>query len=245
MQTCRLYIQQPLATEREITLGDEQSHYLHHVMRLRSGTHVILFDGKGGEHEAIIHRLGKSGTVCHIGKHIPVSREIPCKTHIIQAACRGEKIEVILQKGTELGATSFQIVRTERSALKLTGNKLETRLKRWRKIIIEAAEQSGRTRIPSLYWRHTLTEIHLTSQSYAMHPLAAQTWTQARKCISQANEIDFVIGPEGGLSKHDLDVLSEMGCHALIFGPRIMRTETAAPALLAAIQAIQQEAVCA
>jgi len=244
MQTCRLYIQQPLTTEREIILDDEQGHYLHHVMRLRSGDPVILFDGKGGEHEAIIHRLGKDGATCHIGKHIPVNREIPCKTHIIQAACRSEKVEVILQKGTELGAASFQIVRTERSALKLTGSKLETRLKRWRKIIIEAAEQSGRTRIPSLHWRHSLAEIHFTGHSYAMHPLAAQTWTQARKHISQADEIDFVIGPEGGFSKRDLDALTEMGCHSLAFGRCIMRTETAAPALLAAIQAIQQETVC-
>jgi len=244
MQTCRLYIQQPLATEREIMLADEQGHYLHHVMRLRSGGPLILFDGKGGEYEAIIHQLGKSGAVCHIGKHIPVNRELSCKTHIIQAACRGEKIEAILQKGTELGAASFQIVRTERSALKLTGNKLEARLTRWRKIIIEAAEQSGRTRIPSLHWRHALAEIHFTSQRYAMHPLATQTWAQARKHISQANEIDFVIGPEGGLSKRDLDALTGMGCHTLVFGPCIMRTETAAPALLAAIQAIQQGTAC-
>ncbi|GMR00492.1 MAG: 16S rRNA (uracil(1498)-N(3))-methyltransferase [Zetaproteobacteria bacterium] len=245
MLTCRLYIQPPLTTEREITLDDEQGHYLRHVMRLRSGDPVILFDGKGGEYEAIIHRLEKSGTVCHIGKHIPVNREMSCKTHIIQAACRSEKIEVILQKGTELGAASFQIVRTERSALKLIGNKLEARLKRWRKIIIEAAEQSGRTRIPLLHWRNTLAEVHFTDHSYAMHPLAAQTWTQARQRLSQAGEIDFIIGPEGGLSKRDLDTLTEIGCHSLAFGPCIMRTETAAPALLAAIQAIQQESVCA
>jgi len=244
MLICRLYIQPPLTTEREITLDDEQGHYLRHVMRLRSGDPVILFDGKGGEHEAIIQHLGKSGAVCHIGKHIPVNREMSCKTHIIQAACRSEKIEVILQKGTELGATDFQIVRTERSALKLTGNKLEARLKRWQKIIIEAAEQSGRTRIPSLHWCHTLAEIYFTGHSYAMHPLATQTWAQARKDISQVDEIDFVVGPEGGFSKRDLDILTEMGCRALVFGPRIMRTETAAPALLAAIQAIQQETVC-
>jgi len=243
MLTCRLYIHPPLTTEREITLDDEQGHYLRHVMRLRNGDPVILFDGKGGEHEAIIHRLEKSGTVCHVGKYIPVNREISCKTHIIQAACRSEKIEVILQKGTELGAASFQIVRTERSALKLTGSKLEARLKRWQKIIIEAAEQSGRTRIPSLHWRHSLAEIHFAGHSYAMHPFAAQAWTQARKHISQIDEIDLVIGPEGGFSKRDLDMLTETGCHSLAFGPCIMRTETAAPALLAAIQAIQQDAV--
>jgi len=241
MRTYRLYIQSPLDTEQDITLADEQAHYLHHVMRLQNGDPVILFNGEGGEYEAVIHGLGNTGALCRIGKYISIDREMSCKIHIIQAACRSEKIESLLQKGTELGAASFQIVRTERSALKLTGNKLETRLKRWQRIIIEAAEQSGRTRIPSLHWRHSLTDVRFTGQSYAMHPLAAHTWAQARNRMAQADEINFVIGPEGGLSKRDLDVLTEMGCETMAFGRRIMRTETAAPALLAAMQSIQPD----
>jgi len=241
MQICRLYVQSPLNTGQEINLTDEQGHYLSHVMRLQDGNPVILFNGEGGEYSAVIHRIGKSETVCYIEKFTPIDREIPCKTHIIQAACRSEKIEAILQKGTELGASSFQIVRTERSALKLAGNKLNTRLKRWRKIIIEAAEQSGRTYIPSLHWRPAWKDVHFAGQSYAMHPLAAHTWAQSRYHIAQADEISFVIGPEGGLSSHDLNTLTEMGCATLVFGPRIMRTETAAPALLAAMQAMQQD----
>jgi len=224
----------------DIHLADEQSHYLRHVMRVQCGNPVILFNGEGGEYEATIHRPGKSETVCHIEQFIPADREMPCKAHMIQAACRSEKIETILQKGTELGAASFQIVRTERSTLRLAGSKLERRLNRWKKIIIEAAEQSGRTRIPSLNWRDSLKDIHFTGQSYAMHPLTAQTWAQARNRIAQAEVIDFVIGPEGGFSEGDLNTLATMKCSTLTFGPRIMRTETAAPALLAAIYAIQQ-----
>ncbi len=126
--------------------SDEQDHYLNHVMRLQNGDPVILFNGEGGEYNAVIHRPVKSEAVCHIEKHIPIDREMACKTHIIQAAFRNEKIEILLQKGTELGASSFQIVRTARSTLRLADNKLEARLKRWRKTIIEAVEQSGRTR---------------------------------------------------------------------------------------------------
>jgi len=241
MQRCRLYIQSTLDTGQEITLPDEQGHYLCHVMRLKSGDSVILFNGRGGEYKACIHDFAQSGVVCHIEEYIPITREMPCDTHIIQAACRSDKVEIVLQKGTELGAASFQIVRTERSTLRLPGNKLDTRLKRWEKIILEAAEQSGRTRIPSLHWHQSLADIHLSGLSYAMYPRAAQTWAQARKRMTQADEIDFLIGPEGGLSKCDLDVLTASGCNTLAFGPRIMRTETAAPALLAAIQAIQQD----
>jgi len=241
MQTCRLYVRSPLDSGREITLADEQGHYLRHVMRLQNGNSVILFNGRGGEYKACIHDFAQSGVVCHIEEYIPANREMPCKTHVIQAACRSEKIETVLQKGTELGAASFQILCTERSTLRLAGNKLDTRLKRWGKIILEAAEQSGRTRIPSLHWRQALSDIRLSGLSYAMHPLAAQTWIQARERIVQASEIDFLIGPEGGLSKRDLDVLTETGCNTLAFGQRIMRTETAAPALLAAMQAIQQD----
>lgn len=241
MRTCRLYMPSSLDTGQKINLTDEQNHYLDHVMRLQSGDPVILFNGEGGEYNAVIYRPVKSKAVCHIEKYIPIDREMPCKAHIIQAACRNEKIEILLQKGTELGASSFQIVRTARSTLKLADNKLEARLKRWRTIIIEAVEQSGRTRLPSLCWHRSLADIRLSGLSYALHPLAARTWGQARKQIARSNAVDFVIGPEGGLNPHDLNTLTEMGCNMLTFGPRIMRTETAAPALLAATQAIQRE----
>lgn len=240
IQTCRLYVQAPLEAGQEITLVNEHGHYLRHVMRLQHGDPIILFNGQGGEYHSVIHHLEKSKTVCLIKTFLPMDREMPCKTHIIQATCRSEKIENIIQKGTELGAASFQIIRTERSALKLTEPKLETRLKRWRKIIIEATEQSGRTRIPTLHWHHSLKDIHLSDPSYAMHPAATQTWAQAKERIIQASEITFIIGPEGGLSERDLSMLTKTGCNTLSFGQRIMRTETTAPALLAAMQAMQE-----
>ncbi len=241
MQICRLYIQSALETGQKIIIPIEQRHYLRHVMRLQNGDPVILFNGERGEYEARIHYHGKSETVCHINTFNLADCELPCEINIIQAACSNEKIEHIIQKGTELGAASFQIVCTERSALKLAGHKLDTRLKRWQKIIIEAAEQSGRTRIPTLHWHHSLEDIHLAETSYAMHPSATQSWMQRKDHLAQADEVAFVVGPEGGLSAADLNTLAETGCNTLSFGSLIMRTETAAPALLAAMQAIRHD----
>jgi len=238
---CRLYIESALSTGMEVTLNDEQQHYLRRVMRLHAGDPVLLFNGQGGEYEALIISRGKSDMACRIGKCFTVDREMPGEVHIVQATSRNEKIESVLQKGTELGAAGFQIVACERSSLKLPEGKLDSRLRRWRKIIIEAAEQSGRTRIPALHWRQSLADIRLAGQSYALHPLATLSWRQVRERIAQANYISFVIGPEGGLSARDLQILAELKCETLAFGPRIMRTETAAPALLAAVQAVQEE----
>jgi 16S rRNA (uracil1498-N3)-methyltransferase len=238
MRRHRLYTELALETGAEITLDDEQGHYLRHVMRLQGGDPVCLFNGRGGEYEAEIIRLARSGGLCRVGKHIDVDREMPCKVHIIQAASRNEKIEAVLQKGTELGTASFQIIVSERSALKLAGEKRAARLHRWRRIIVEAAEQSGRTRIPPLHWRESLAEICVRGTGYALHPSAELAWSEARDRIAAASELSLVIGPEGGLGSRDLQALAEMDCLALAFGPLIMRTETAAPALLAAIQAV-------
>ncbi len=230
----------PLAADTDISLNDEQRHYLTHVMRARAGSHIILFNGKGGEYDAVITRLDKSGVYCHIEAHTAVEREMSCRTHIMQAACRTEKIEWMLQKGTELGAAGFQIIRCERSTLRLTGNRLDSRLRRWEKIIIEAAEQSGRTRLPTLVWRESLAGARSSGQGYVLHPFAGRTWADVRKEIATAREISLAIGPEGGFSKHDLQILDTAGFRAFAFGARIMRAETAAPALLAAIQAVRE-----
>jgi len=244
MRACRIYTESPLDVGSDIALNGEQRHYLRHVMRARAGGRIILFNGRGGEYEAVITRLDKSEGACHIETYIAAEREMPCRVHIVQAACRTEKIERVLQKATELGAAGFQIARCQRSTLRMTGDRLDSRLQRWRKIILEAVEQSGRTRIPTLAWRESLPDIRLAGRAYALHPDGGQSWAQARGRIAAAGELSMVIGPEGGFSKHDLQILSSLNCTTLAFGPRIMRTETAAPALLAAIQAVQEKQGC-
>ena len=235
---CRIYLNQPLSSGVEAGIPDDQAHYLRHVMRLSVGDPITVFNGLGGEYEATISGLSKKSGSCHLDRFVDVIRELPVRIHIIQCANKSEKIETVLQKCTELGAASFQITHSERSQFKLTEQKLISRLERWQRIIIEAAEQSERTAIPTVSWQPSLQKVESKGSAYTLHPEAATPWCKNRSEIVKANEITLAIGPEGGWSRRDIDTLSGLGFHNLTFGERIMRTETAGPALIAAIQAI-------
>lgn len=238
MPHCRIYIDSPLSIGALAEFDDEQTHYLRQVMRLQCGDAITLFNGHGGEYDGRIDTLAKQGGSCRIESFSDVNREMAVRVHIIQCANKSDKIETVLQKATELGAASFQIANSERSQLKLDDRKLASRLERWRKIIVEAAEQSERTAMPGLSWRKALNNVELIGAGYALHPQGADEWPVARKEILSQTDITLAIGPEGGFSPHDLETLRMAGFNPLRFGPRIMRTETAAPALLAGIQAI-------
>ena len=238
MAHCRIYTDQDLSEHQSICLNDDIGHYLRHVMRLHEGDAITLFNGQGGEYKASISQLSKQLLSCYIEQYHDISRELKQPVHIVQCANKSDKIETVLQKGTELGASSFQIANSQRATLKLTGLKLKKRLHRWQKIIIEAAEQSERTTIPLLHWCNSLEDVQSTGQAFALHPHQARPWTEARNDLAQAPAITFAIGPEGGWSRDDLNILQSKSFQTLSFGSRIMRTETAAPALLAATQAV-------
>jgi len=238
MKRIRLFVSAPVSPGEEITLGGAQAHYLHHVMRLERGAELILFNGRGGEYRAEIMRMGRHDVLCKVLEFSDVDRELRVPVHIVQAACRNEKIETVLQRGTELGAAGFQIAVSRRSDLRLENNKRASRLKRWQRILIEAAEQCGRTQIPEIRWCDTLQEIDVHGMAYCLHPEADLSWANIRKQVQQSSELTFAIGPEGGWDAGDLSTLEDKRFIALRFGPRIMRTQTAAPALLSAVQAI-------
>ena len=236
---CRLYIDQDLSPASSVILPPDQAHYLRSVMRLAAGDEMVVFNGQGGEYRCTIEQLSRHDSSCWLESFTEIDREMANRVHIVQAACRSEKIESILQKGTELGAASFTIVRSERSTLKLDGHKLKKRLQRWQSIVIEAAEQSGRTLIPQVGWLNSLSEIPNQGLCFTLHPEpAAKSWPQESAAVIKADDITLAIGPEGGWSRRDIDSLNTSGFSCLTFGPRIMRTETAAPALLAAIQSL-------
>ncbi len=235
---CRLYLDQELHTGNSVNLPDDQAHYLRSVMRLTSGDPIVLFNGTGGEFHGRVEQLTRQHSSCLIESFADTNREMSCRVHIVQAACRSEKIETVLQKATELGAASFQIVRSERSSLKLDAAKLGKRIQRWQKIIIEAVEQSGRTLVPTVHWHHSLPAITHQGACFALQPDTTTSWRQQRRNIARVTDITLAVGPEGGWSARDLETLSQGDFQALSFGSRVMRTETAAPALLAAIQAV-------
>lgn len=239
MPVCRLFSDSSLANGEDIQLSAEQGHYLRQVMRAQKGDRLLLFDGSGGEYEAEITLLGKRGCDCRILEFFDVDRELRTAVHIVQAACRADKVEAVLQKCTELGAFSFQIVCSERATLRLTAGKLDARLARWRRIVAEACEQSGRTRLPGITWHDSLAGMEAKGEfCFALHPQADTAWPDVRGRLSGARSINLAVGPEGGWSPADLSRLAGAGYTPLRFGERTLRTETAAPALLAAVQAV-------
>ena len=235
---CRIFIQAELSLGQAVEIDAEQTKYLRQVMRLNVNDVITVFNGLGGEYTAKLTVLAKDRGECLLAEFIEVNRELPCRVHIIQAANRSEKVETVLQKATEMGATSFQIVNSERATLNLPDNKRGKRLKRWQKIIIEAAEQSERTISPTVAWQDKLSQVNKFGQGFVLHPRDAKLWKDTRDEIHQMQDITLAIGPEGGWSDKELDFLEEQGFQPLKFGERVMRTETAAPALLAAIQAV-------
>jgi len=238
MSHCRIFTTHTLSLHAIFPLADDIAHYLHQVMRLHEGDEVTVFDGKGGEYQAQIEQISKRHVSCYTTVFNDICRELSTPIHIIQCASKSEKIETVLQKGTELGAASFHIANSQRSELKLAGVKLEKRVQRWQRIIIEAAEQSERTAIPDLFWHPHLRDVPCLGQGFALHPHQAKPWQDVRQSIVQATHLSYAVGPEGGWSLDDLNILNEIGFETLTFGTRIMRTETAAPALLAATQAL-------
>ena len=235
---CRIYVGAELALDVLVAIDMEQARYLRQVMRLQAGDMITVFNGKGGEYKAELTCLAKGEAQCRLIDFIDVSRELSCRVHIIQAANRSEKIETVLQKATEMGAASFQIVNSERATLNLPSAKREKRLQRWQKIISEAAEQSERTSMPSVGWVDKLSAAKKRGRCFVLHPRDAMLWQDIRADIQGLENITLAIGPEGGWSNQELELLQSQGFETLMFGQRIMRTETAAPALLAAIQAV-------
>ncbi len=235
---CRIYIAADLGLQQSVEIDAEQAKYLRQVMRLQAGDVITVFNGLGGEYRAELTFLAKDGGSCVLTEYMDVNRELPCRVHIIQAANRSEKIETVIQKATEMGAVSFQVLNSERATLNLPENKREKRLERWQKIIVEAAEQSERTVIPTVEWRDKLAQVEKRGQCFVLHPRDAKLWRNVRDQLSQAQDITIAVGPEGGWTNQELKQLAEQGFQPLVFGERIMRTETAAPALLAAIQAV-------
>ncbi len=238
---CRLHVDTQLAVGQRVALPPDQGHYLRNVMRLIAGEHVILFNGRGGEYLARLATASREETACEVLEYRDVDRELDCSIYLIQAACRSEKIDTVLQKGTELGAAGFRIVRSERSSLKLDERRREKRMQRWRRIIVEAAEQSGRTLVPTLAWHDGIESgiAEAAALRLCLHPEAEQELPALQPQLCRAASIALAIGPEGGWSPKDMESLEALGFLPLRFGPRILRTETAGPALLAAIQALR------
>lgn len=222
----RVYHDGELRVGGEVELSDFASHHLMTVLRVTPGDDVVVFHGRGGEYLATVQRLEKKRVHLKIQTYRDVCRESPLHIELVQGISRGERMEYALQKAVELGVSVISPVFTERCGVKLEADRVSRRMAQWQAIMLGAAEQSGRTRLPELHPPRLLTEwlaLPVTSTRLVCAPGEEQTdWAP------QQSRVSLVIGPEGGLSPHELQAALQAQCHALRLGPRILRTETAA-----------------
>lgn len=237
MRSIRIHTPQPLQSGAEIELEADPARHLVRVLRARSGQRLILFNGDGSEHEAVILQTGPADR-CRLGleqQHHP-ARESPLHSCLVQAISRGERMDLTIRKACELGVSEIRPVFSARTEVRLKGERMTRRLEHWRKIAVAACEQSGRVRIPPIAEPVALSALAWPA-GLRLHldPQAPQALAGLLPDPGQA--LILTIGPEGGLDEAELGWLERQGSQGLRLGPRILRTETAGPAALAVLQA--------
>ncbi len=239
MRIIRSHVDQPLAVGQRITLPEDSSLHLLRVLRLEPGDAVTLFNGDGHDYTARLLTAAKRGAEAEITGREPVPRESPLRITLVQGVARGEKMDLVLQKATELGVDGFTPVVTERTEVKLDAERAEKRMAHWRGVVAAACEQSGRAVLPRLVQPTALANYAGAETADIKLVLDPQGDVGLAGVSPQPGQsIALVVGPEGGLSERDLATLRAAGFRGLRLGPRILRTETAGLAAVAALQAL-------
>ena len=240
MRIPRIHISEPLQAGAEVSLPAQAGEHLVRVLRLDRGHPLRLFDGGGREFAAEIASLGKRVITARVLEAIEASDiESPLRITLGQGIARGEKMDWILQKATELGVARIAPLLTERTEVKLDAERAQKRLVHWRAVIASACEQCGRNRIPEIAEPMKLHDWAATLGDEAGLRLVLDPNGNAQaRGLSVGTRATLAVGPEGGLSGHDLATLAQAGFSGLRLGPRILRTETAGLAAIAALQAI-------
>ncbi len=237
--TARLYCPLPLSTGAPLDLPEAAAHHASRVLRLRNGDELTLFNGKGGEFAARIERIEGRGVAVSLGERRDIERESPLVVTLVQGLATGDRMDYAIQKAVELGVAAVQPVIMVRSVARLDAARAEKRMLHWRQIAISACEQCGRNRIPDVLPLQDLDDWLAQPTAVSLRLLLAPDARGALGALARpAGSIELLTGPEGGLAPEETDAALRVGFTAVRLGPRILRTETAALAALAALHAL-------
>jgi 16S rRNA (uracil1498-N3)-methyltransferase len=247
MSTPRVYVDLPLASGAYIELPESGANHVARVLRLRAGDALTLFNGRGGEFAATLGATtGRGRLRAAVGVHHDVERESPLRITLLQSVARGERMDHIVQKATELGVARIVPLASERSVVRLDALQGARRLEHWRGIAIAACEQCGRNRVPVVDPVADLERIAGGVPGIALEAMDAGARlllepgaTMPLAAVARGlSAVTLLIGPEGGLSEGEIDLARHAGFVACRLGPRILRTETAPLVALAALQVL-------
>jgi 16S rRNA (uracil1498-N3)-methyltransferase len=234
----RLYCESTLVPGASVELSERGARHIE-ALRLRADDAVILFSGDGYESAGTLISIGKRGATVTVHDQRAVDRESPLTVHLVQGLCAGDRMDLVLQKATELGVASIQPIVTTRSIVRLSSERGERRTAHWQNVVIAACEQCGRNRIPPVRPNLTFGEFLATPPGESARVLlAADGSATLRSLVFHALPVTLLVGPEGGLSPEEQKLALFAGFTPVRFGPRILRTETAPLAALAALQAL-------
>jgi 16S rRNA (uracil1498-N3)-methyltransferase len=236
MRCSRIFVEQPLQAGSEVLLPADAAHHLGVVLRAKAGQPVILFNNTGVEARAVILQVDRKRVVVRIDDVAIVENASPLSIHLAVGVSRGERMDFVLQKSTELGVTAITPLFCERTEVKLSGERLQKKLDQWQKIIVGACEQSARTRLPSLYPANSLQNCLAADESELRFVLHHRSEYSLDQHVKKPASVLLLIGPEGGLSDSEIDVAQQGGCVPWTLGPRVLRTETAPLAALSVLQ---------
>lgn len=240
----RLFAPIPDPAPAEVALTGDRRHYVVHVLRLGEGDALEVFDGKGRAFSGQVTGVDAEAVRVRLGdmRRAPARRSVS----VLQGLPKGDKMEWVLQKGTELGAAAFLPVDTVRSVVKLEPRRAQERTSRWTKIVEEAARQCRRDDVPTVDLPRTLTEaaralapgtvVLVLDEEESAVPLG-----EAFRAAGAGTPVALVVGPEGGLAREEVEALKALGARPVTLGSRILRTETAALAALAVMMHLDGE----
>src|SRR6516162_8806639 len=237
MRLTRVYVDAALEPGTRLTLPASAAGHLTRVLRLRSKAAVTLFNGLGGEYAATIEQVRGSKVTVAVGDHQAIERESPFPLTLAQGVSRGERMDLVVQKATELGVVRLVPVLTERSIVRLDEEQSDRKSSHWRAIAIAACEQCGRNRLPEVALPAQLREFLRQPCGDSVRLLLSPSATRRIEDVSRpAGGATVLIGPEGGLSDAEQEDALTAGFTAVNLGPRVLRTETAAIASLTLLQ---------
>lgn len=237
--TPRFFCPPPLVAGVETALPAGAAHHALRVLRLKAGDAVTLFDGEGGEYGAELAHASSRAIAVRVVERRAIERESPLAVTLVQGLAAADRMDYAVQKAVELGVAAIVPVVSARSVARLDGARAARRVEHWRQIAVAACEQSGRNRLPQVFPPQDLA-LWLQAPSHARLRvlLAPDAAGSLGDLTNPAGAVELLVGPEGGFTEEESAAALAAGFRALRLGPRVLRTETAGVAMLAAMSAL-------
>jgi 16S rRNA (uracil1498-N3)-methyltransferase len=238
MRKTRVFVDAPLAVGRIVPLPDFAADHVLRVLRLSEGAPLTCFNGDGQDYLGILRHQGR-GAALAIGAVEAAVPESPLALTLAQSICRGEKMDLVLQKATELGVVRILPLVSERTEVRLDAERVARRLAHWRGVVLSACEQCGRAVVPELLAPaalDALAELAAGNERALLLDPEGEPLNASAMNASPPRRIIVTVGPEGGFAEREIVALRGAGFTRVRLGPRVLRTETAGLAALAALQ---------